>query len=81
VAEEVKYIIEHCGAEVLIIDPELEDIDKLIREVTSARHSRPSKPLSKRKELEAYIKETCQNKRECPIDFVKFTEKSEGQCD
>ncbi|CAB4663727.1 unannotated protein [freshwater metagenome] len=25
VAEEVKYIIEHCGAEVLIIDPELED--------------------------------------------------------
>ena len=25
VAEEVKYIIEHCGAEVLIIDPELEE--------------------------------------------------------
>jgi acyl-CoA synthetase (AMP-forming)/AMP-acid ligase II len=25
VAEEVKYIIDHCGAEVLIIDPELEE--------------------------------------------------------
>jgi hypothetical protein len=39
-----------------IIDPELEDIDKLIKEVTSARQSRPSKPLTKRKELEAEVK-------------------------
>ncbi|MFM1790679.1 MAG: hypothetical protein RLZZ526_1006, partial [Actinomycetota bacterium] len=25
VAEEVKYIVEHCGAEVLIVDPELDE--------------------------------------------------------
>ena len=34
VAEEVSYIISHCGAEVLIIDPELEDA---LKDVT-AKH-------------------------------------------
>ena len=50
-------------------------------EEIKSKNSQNCESKLKRKELEAYIKETCQNKRECPIDFVKFTEKSEGQCD
>ena len=46
-----------------------------------SKNSQNCESKLKIKELEKYIKETCQNKRECPIDFVKFTEKSEGQCD
>ncbi|MFM8795132.1 MAG: AMP-dependent synthetase, partial [Acidimicrobiales bacterium] len=34
VAEEVAYIVEHCGADVLLVDPELDDA---LRSVT-ARH-------------------------------------------
>jgi hypothetical protein len=54
---------------------------KALDEEMKSKNSQNCESKLKRKELEAYIKETCQNKRECPIDFVKFTEKSEGQCD
>jgi len=54
---------------------------KALDEEMKSKNSQNCESNLKRTELEEYIKNTCHNKRECPIDFVKFTEKSEGQCD